>query len=318
MTAVPVAEVDPVGRRHEWLELRRQGIGGSDVPAILGLDRFRSPFEVYLDKTGELTQPDDEESAALEWGRRLEDVIAQKFEDSHPELFVAKAKYLYRHPEVEFMFSNPDRLLATKPSTKADAILEVKSSNLNEDWKDGPPDRVKVQGAHYMLVHDYPRVVIAALLHGRYYGEYVMERDKELDAILLDAEAEFWKRVQDRVPPPVDGSESTTEALKQLYAHTRPDAVVDLSDAHAVLVEWRTLKARRAGLDEEITRHENILKQKLGDAEVGVYNGAVAVTWKAHSRKSFNKKAAEKEHPTLIAAYTEESTVRRLLDKGDK
>ena len=35
----------------EWLKLRKSGIGGSDVGAILGLNKYSSPMKVYKEKT---------------------------------------------------------------------------------------------------------------------------------------------------------------------------------------------------------------------------------------------------------------------------
>ena len=40
----------------EWLKERQRGIGGSDVGAILGVNKWKTPFEVYLEKTEEITE----------------------------------------------------------------------------------------------------------------------------------------------------------------------------------------------------------------------------------------------------------------------
>ena len=40
--------------RDEWLEDRRKSIGGSDAAAVIGLNRYRTPMEVYADKLGAL------------------------------------------------------------------------------------------------------------------------------------------------------------------------------------------------------------------------------------------------------------------------
>ena len=37
----------------EWLDARRNGIGGSDVAAVLGANPWRTPLEVWLSKTGQ-------------------------------------------------------------------------------------------------------------------------------------------------------------------------------------------------------------------------------------------------------------------------
>jgi predicted phage-related endonuclease len=44
--------------RDEWLCYRTQSIGASDAAAALGLSRCKTPYDLYLEKTGE-AEPDD-------------------------------------------------------------------------------------------------------------------------------------------------------------------------------------------------------------------------------------------------------------------
>ena len=64
--------------REDWLAQRKKGIGGSDVSSIMGLNKYKSALELYLDKTGQLPE-DDEENIAAELGLELEDFLAKKF-----------------------------------------------------------------------------------------------------------------------------------------------------------------------------------------------------------------------------------------------
>ena len=63
--------------REEWLNERRSGIGGSDAAAVMGLNPWKSPLDVYLDKTGQLMESPD--NPALYWGRVLEEVVAREY-----------------------------------------------------------------------------------------------------------------------------------------------------------------------------------------------------------------------------------------------
>jgi predicted phage-related endonuclease len=65
----------------EWLQYRRLGIGGSDLAAICGISKWRTPVHVYLEKLGEA--PEDQMSEAAEWGTRLEPLIADKLATNH-------------------------------------------------------------------------------------------------------------------------------------------------------------------------------------------------------------------------------------------
>ena len=62
----------------EWLKERQRGIGGSDVGAILGVNKWKTPFEVYLEKTEEITEVKETSEAAY-WGTELEELVAKEF-----------------------------------------------------------------------------------------------------------------------------------------------------------------------------------------------------------------------------------------------
>lgn len=63
--------------RQAWLEERRKGIGGSDVAAVLGLNPYRTPIDLWKDKTGRAEETPQSESAY--WGSTLEEIVAKEF-----------------------------------------------------------------------------------------------------------------------------------------------------------------------------------------------------------------------------------------------
>ena len=64
--------------KTEWLQERQKGIGGSDAGAILGVNKWKTPFQVYLDKTEPITEEQEQHEAAY-WGNQLEDMVAKEF-----------------------------------------------------------------------------------------------------------------------------------------------------------------------------------------------------------------------------------------------
>jgi len=76
LPAHPRLVVPASASRDEWLAHRADGLGGSDIAAALGLDPYRSPFEVYLSKVGELEQA--EQTEAMRWGQLLEPLVASE------------------------------------------------------------------------------------------------------------------------------------------------------------------------------------------------------------------------------------------------
>lgn len=67
--------------REQWLDYRKQGIGGSDCAAIMGFSPFCTKRDLYYDKIGLQPAMDEEEGnwVAKEVGHRLEDLVAEIF-----------------------------------------------------------------------------------------------------------------------------------------------------------------------------------------------------------------------------------------------
>lgn len=60
MNANILVETDGLSR-EEWLRYRKQGIGGSDVAAILGISKWNSAISLWLNKTNQ-TEDDTQEN----------------------------------------------------------------------------------------------------------------------------------------------------------------------------------------------------------------------------------------------------------------
>ena len=60
---------------EDWLEYRKQGIGGSDAAVVCGISRYKSPVELWMEKTGQL--PSQETGEAAYWGNLLESLVRE-------------------------------------------------------------------------------------------------------------------------------------------------------------------------------------------------------------------------------------------------
>ena len=93
---------------QEWLTYRRQGIGGSDVAAILGISPFRTARDLYDDKLNIASAVDDTGNwVALEMGHLLEPLVAQIF-TKKTGLEVFQIKKMFQHPQYPFMLADVD------------------------------------------------------------------------------------------------------------------------------------------------------------------------------------------------------------------
>ena len=93
--------------KEDWLRYRKCGITGTDAGAILGLNPYRSAFQVYHDKISDTTENIDNE--AMRQGRDLEDYVAQRFTEA-TGLKVRRANAIYQSEEHPLLLADFDRL----------------------------------------------------------------------------------------------------------------------------------------------------------------------------------------------------------------
>lgn len=273
--------------REDWLIARKGGIGGSDAAAVMGLNPYKSPVELFYEKVSD-EPPSDEQSEAAYWGTVLEEPIARRYAELHPEVRVRRNNHILVHPEHKFLFANLDREAHTDDGETYG--LEIKTASLNnaKKWEDEDvPIWYALQCQHYMNVTGWKKFVIAALIGGQTYVEREIPRDDDIIANLTAAETDFWQNVLDGRLPQWDGSKSAWDILRELYPKSAPGKVVDLPDSlRGDLAAYSALSGALKAQKEEqknIERQIDLLKQKiaaaLGDAETGLIEG-YKVTYK--------------------------------------
>jgi putative phage-type endonuclease len=272
-----LVDLEGVGR-DEWLEHRRSGIGGSDAAAVFGLHPWVSPVALYFDKTGEYS--DDRATEAMEWGLRLEPVVADAWAEKNGER-IAQVKAILRHTEHAWMIVNLDRVVLGA-SGEWIAVLEVKTASgwTADDWDDGVPPYVVVQVQHQLAVTGLPVAYVACLVGGQKFVQATIRRDDEFIAALIVGERRFWDRVLERRPPPADGHASTTDVLKARWEDTLAEAIELGPDGRTLI--WAhheaaaALKLAKHTLDEA----DNRIRMALGENETATVEGRVVATWK--------------------------------------
>lgn len=178
---------------QEWLAYRRQGIGGSDVAAILGISPFRTARDLYDDKLNIASAVDDTGNwVALEMGHLLEPLVAQIF-TKKTGLEVFQIKKMFQHPQYPFMLADVDYFVRL-PNGEI-ALLEIKTTNYNAKdhwWKDGEecvPVYYETQGRHYMAVMDMDEIFYCCL-YGNNEDEAIIRhlyRDREYEQEMVYA-----------------------------------------------------------------------------------------------------------------------------------
>lgn len=328
--------VDTSGLSEEdWLGYRRQGIGGSDVAAIMGVSPFATLRDLYNDKCGnpDVIQTEDN-WVAKEVGHRLEDLVAKIFAYKTGYKVFAVRK-LFRHPFHSFMQANVDFFVELPDGSIA--ILECKTTNYNskEKWNDGAvPVNYEWQCRHYMSVMNLSCAYIACL-YGNNENEFVyrrIDRDEVIEADMIEMEAHFWNEyVLGRIEPPyTESGDLVLESIRRHYGELDPtvDAVILPTSMAVKLEQYLDLAAQKSLLSQQIKELDEQMKiayapivdvMKTSCSAVCVFgSNTYEVRNKPVFRTSISKdklQKLEETHPDLYSEYTETTEGRRFSVK---
>lgn len=305
-TSILVAPYDTP--RDEWLKLRRDGIGGSDALAVLGLDPWRTRMEVYFDKTGD-TRAEREQTDSMTWGNYVEGSIADWF--TFKTGIGVRRCGLIRHVDRAWQRVSVDRL------TDDGGVLEIKNTNYHRraEWEDDAgeivADGAEAQAQHALAVTGLPHAWFAAQVGGQPPVIRRIERDDAFIADLTAAEEEFWQLVQARTPPALEGRASAG-LIARLYPEADDGAAVELSAADVDLLrEYRqelTRENAAGGRKDEI---KAVITAAMGGAAVATHDGEVVARWSNRKKASVPKESIatlREKYPDVAAEV--------ITDKG--
>ena len=294
--------------REEWLESRRNGIGGSDASAILGVNPYSSPLKVYMDKIGKGVE--EEENEAMRQGRDLEPYVAERFCE-YTGLKVKKCNRILQHPEYPWMLANIDRQVIGQ-----NAGLECKTTSAFSKFKFDQGEinpHYYWQSMHYMAVTGAEKWYVAVLVQGKDFQVFGLDRDEDAIATLIEAEREFWEEhVVPKVPPLPTGSEADGEALNALYpAAEVEDAAMDLGGLDDLL-NLRGMKVeQRDAIQKEIDDIDQQIKAEMGTFERGV-SGHWTVRWSNTESRRVDTKALKAKYPKIAEECVKVTKGRRF------
>lgn len=300
-----------VMEREQWLAARRQGLGGSDIAAAAGLNPYKTPYQLYLEKRGEAEPEDLSDNDAVHFGNVLEDIVAQEY-CRRTGRRVRRVNRILQHPVHAFMLASLDRDVIGEPR-----ILECKTAGRwarPEDWgpsgTDQVPESYLLQTQWYLAVTGKQVADLAVLIAGQDFRIYEIPRDDALINELIRIGADFWHRVETGNPPEITSIEDARlrwpqdsgEALEcDIATEIKVQRIRDLSrQVKAIEAEIDTLKAD--------------VMEVMGDTALLTFEGCKLATWKQQASSRFDAKGFAKDYPELYAQYqkTTESRVFRL------
>lgn len=296
--------------REDWLTHRKNGLGGSDAGTIMGVNKWKSKFQLYLEKTGEYYEEINNDY--VYFGNLLEDVVAKEFERRSGKK-VRRRNQMLIHPEHEFMIANLDRVVVGEK-----ALLECKTTseyNLSEWEGDEVPASYLCQIQHYLAVTGFEMAYVAVLCGGNKFIWKEIPRDDELIDIIIDNEKQFWaKHILAENPPGIDGSEAAGELLKKLYPTDNGESIMFTEKEDGILNALESVNKEMKELKELKNFYENKLKMKLEESQQGVSSRYI-VSYKTSARNTLDSKRLKQELPDIADKYTKTSTARTLRIK---
>jgi putative phage-type endonuclease len=310
LTARPLPRTDS---REDWLAQRRGGIGGSDAAAVVGLDPYRSPLMVWLEKTGRAVDTRDTEAMAL--GRALEPALMDVFAE-RTGLYVEPPACALMHETYDHIRCNLDGLVYdSAASTEPLGIYEAKTAGLHDHER---AMRWRIQVLHNLAVTGCEHAWLCSMSGGR-GGMRVdieeLERNDADLAVLLQIEHEFWAAVTDDDPPPGLGLAGEPLALAAAFPGGDAEAFELDPRGRDLLFALRVAKAANKETKDTLARAETDVRAYLADREVALIDGAVALTYHAHERTDLDTSALRRDLPDIAAKYEQTKSVRRLLVK---
>lgn len=310
---------------------RRKFLGGSEIPAVLGISPWQTPVELWKAKTGR-AEPrivDPVREGILRRGRRLEPIVRAMAIDKLRQRglqveLVAKNKR-YFDAEMPWLTSEIDFEVILSGVAEVDGVevrfdrelvtadCKTAAGFARRHWGEEDTDAMPVYyAAQFMQGIDLvgvDRCLCAALIGLDDVALYWIARDDVTIAAMRQRAESFWVEnvLGDVAPEPVKYSD-----ISELYPVDNgrtleaTDEIADAARQHRSLgLRVKALEAQRAALALEIGDY-------LREFQTLTVDGKKAYTLNSSERTTVNLEALRRQHPGLVALF-EERTPTRIL-----
>lgn len=270
---------DEVPVEADFLTNRRKGIGSSDVAAICGLSRWKTPFDVFVEKRGLVK--DRPSNVSMRVGRAVERAIAQEYSEvtDRPIIWLGDVQKVDEGED--WRRCHPDALLSYE-----DGGLEAKHVGFRMASEFGPsgtdmlPDEYVIQCVWMMSITKRAFWDLAAWLGPKDLRIYTILRDVELEETLVDRCRRFWhENVLADVAPEIRPEQADADFFKKRFPLAMGGVREATSEETALAVHLAAARARYAETKDARELIENELKLSIGESE-GVQGPGWRISWK--------------------------------------
>ena len=298
---------------QDFTEERRHFIGGSDIGAILGLNPYKSPVDVWMEKTGKASSQST--NLAMRFGTFAEEFVASEYALTTGYI-VKEPQNTFIHPELTYCKAHLDRLVfdalpqnqAMVPSLIPKRILECKTASpfRQEQWGDSGSNQVPFsylcQCVWYMAIAELPITDLAVLFGNSDFRIYTIERELELETTVLEKANIFWNEHVLKDIPPDSRSE---EDCKKLFERSSPEKAIEADEALLQMAkEYQALLTQEQAIESGIDQIKQAFMNVMKDAESIRFNNQELITWKkTKSISRFDGTQFELAHPDLYKQF---------------
>lgn len=313
---------------EEWKEVRKTGIGGSDVAVVLNQNKYKSAIELFYEKVGYPDENEFQGNLQTQIGNLLEDVVAS--------VFLIKTGFkliednnIYQHEEKTFLLANIDYIVEDYMGNKA--ILECKTCSFSRGLtiKEAIPTEYELQCRHYMYVLDIDVCYLAVLYdnneNGFFYHE--IKRDREIEKDIVNNLEFFWNyNVANCIEPTISfTNESTKEFIDKFYNKKVDEIELDgLTEVVEAYNKANDEKSKAKKVYENISGLVDEKKLEIISSLKGHEKGVIGnyvVTYKSSVKETINKDGLAKlklEFPDVYNKYVTLSESKRFSLKEKK
>lgn len=300
--------------RAQFLEKRNSGIGGSDIGAILGLSRFKSAVDVWLEKTGRKESP-SESTLQQRFGIIGEEFVAKEYTKKTGSKVVRFNSQLV-HPEHSFIIGNVDRLVVPEGKSVAHHMGQIRTDRGMEakcvsafaggEWGDDTSDDVPAfyyaQCAWYQALTGCQYWDLAALIGNHRFEVYSFDRDPQLEKMVISKAIEFWnKHVLTDVPP----EPQSVDDIAALYPKSEEGKkAIANAEIAATVEKIKNNKAILKSLENQLETEMLCVKQFMLDCDLLIDSeGNALLSWK--NNKDSKKTDYEKAFNDLLEMFSQ-------------
>lgn len=305
-------------------EMNRLGfIGGSDVAAILGVSPWKTPHELWLQKTGRAAREEvtPQQQKRFDRGHRLEpvvlDMLLDRLRDDGHEVELLRTNERYIDSEHPFMACEIDfELMLDGEHVNGDCktVHPFASKKWGEEGTDEVPIEYAAQFMHGLGITGRDRCIVATLIGMDDLLIYEVQRDQETIDGIRGRVAQYWNEcvVADVPPDPIDFDDA-----KAIYAKadgTKVEATSEIRDAVFTLAQ---VKQKLKSFEESEKELSFRIADFMRPHSILTFGGNEIATWKNQDHTSLDQKLLAEELPEVTAQYkrTKEIRVLRLKVK---